>query len=270
MNRSRTGARVAAAACALAFLVAACGSDDDSADTADETTTTAADASTTTAADGSSTTEGDGSTTTEGDAPAEGRDPAEAEAIIEAVNLTIDDFADGWEAEEQGEDDSEDDIDSCFTTVDLEATTVAEGETPQFSAETAEGEGQIVNMRTVVLDSVETAEAVVAEVGTNQFAGCATDGFLSSFNEGGGDVTVELEPSPDDPPLAEESVGVVGAIQGTLADGTPVDGLVDLHVFRTADVVSMTLVADFGNVAFEDTLTGLYTEIATRHAAEVS
>jgi hypothetical protein len=271
MPLPRTAARVLAGACALTLVLAACGGDDDSADTTDETTETTAAESTTTAADGSSTTEADGSSTTEADGPTGGRDEAEAQEIVDAINLTIDDFADGWTAEEQPEDgDDEGELDSCFTGVDVNETAVVEQETPQFSAETGDGTGQIVNMQTVVFDSVETAEAVVAETASNQFNGCAEDLFLTSFNTDGGSVEVDLEQSADEPPLTEESVGITGAITGTAPDGTALEGLVDLHVFRTADVVSFTLVLDLGDVAFEDTLQGLYTEIATRHAANVT
>ncbi len=270
MSLPSTGARVLAAACALTFLAAAC-SDDDGADDAATTETTAADASTTAADSSTVDPSPDDSSTTEADAPASGRDPAEAAAIVEAINLTLDDFADGWSATERPADVEEgDELDSCFREVDVEASAIVEGETPQFSVEVGEGDGQVVNMQTVVFDSVETAEAAMAETATNQFSGCAEDLFLRSFNEGGGDVSVDLEQSADDPALTDESVGITGALVGTMADGTVIDGRVDLHVFRTADVVSSTLVVDFGDVAFEDTLEGLYAEIASRHAAEVS
>jgi hypothetical protein len=268
MHLTRTRTRLAVAVCAAGLLVAACGGDDDSADTVDEPSeeTTAS----TAAPEGDTSTSEAEPTTASTEAAPAGRPEDEAEAIIEAINLSIDDFAEGWVADEDAGDDQEgDELDSCFE-IDVESVTVADDETPQFSVETPDGRGQLVNMQTVVFDSAETAEAVVAETATNQFTGCAADLFLASLNQGGGEVTVDLSPAADEPPLTEESVGIVGAISGTLADGSTVDGLVDLHVFRTADVVSFTLVVDLGDVAFEDTLTGIYQEIATRHAANVT
>jgi hypothetical protein len=267
MNVPRVGTRVLAAACALSLLVAACGDDGDD-ETADETTetTAAADESTTTAAE-----EPDESTTTSdpvsGDDSGDGTegDP-DAVALAERINLTIDDFAEGWTEQPAEDDDGGANIDDCFVETDIESVTVGEAETGTFSVEVDETSGQLVTMQTVVLDTADTASALVGEVGGDAFGPCVEDVMMQSFGDG---ATATVAFQADAPPLTEESVGIVGSVSVPGEDGTTVDGLVDLHVFRTGGVISFTATIDIGDTAFEGTLTELYTVIAQRHATEV-
>ncbi|HEV7720964.1 MAG TPA: hypothetical protein VGO60_06755, partial [Iamia sp.] len=191
MDLNRTWVRVLAGVCALTFVVAACGGDDDEADTSDDTEETTA--TTETTADTTESTEAEETTASEpeeettaseaGEAGEEG-DP-EAVAVAEAINLTIDDFAEGWVEEEHSDDDGDDDIDQCFTTADIEATTLGEVETGSFSAETPDGQGgQAVSMQTVVFDTPDTATAVLAEVATDEFAACAQGLLAEDSAEG--------------------------------------------------------------------------------------
>ncbi len=268
MNRALT--RALAGAGALALLFAACGGDgdDDAATTtttAVETTTTAPEETTTSAPGNFGTAE---TTETTGDVG----DADEAVALAQSINLTIDDFAEGW-TEEPADEDEEDEIDACFTTVDLPASTVGKAATGDFSVSSPDGSsGQVVSMQTVVFDSPATATAVVAEVGTDAFADCVASVAETGASDEGSEATLTLVPQVDDPPLAEESLGLSGALSATLPDGTPIQSLVDLHVIRTAEVVSMTLTLDIGDTgsgSFEDTLTGLFSVIADRHATHV-
>ncbi|HMJ76171.1 MAG TPA: hypothetical protein VK507_09365 [Iamia sp.] len=272
MDLNRSWVRVLAGACALTFLVAACGDDDDSADTSDDTEETTA--STEAPDDSTESTEADETTasepeeeTTTSEADDEG-DP-EAVAVAEAINLTIGDFAEGW-VEQEPADEGDDDIDQCFTTVDIEASTLGEAETPSFSAETPDGQGgQAVSMQTVVFDTPDTATAVLSDVATEEFAACA-QGILAEDSAEG--TAVALAPTIDDPPLAEESVGVAGAIEIPGPDGTVQPAEVDLHAIRTGSVVSFTFTLDIGETpesGFQQTLAELYTVIAARQAAEV-
>jgi len=274
MIRTRPVRRALAGACALTLLFAACGDDDDSADTdesAEETTesTEAADESTDSEPEEETTaSEPEEETTTSEAGDGEG-DP-EAVATAEAINLTIDDFAEGWVEEESDESESDDDFDECFTTVDIDGTTVGEAETPSFTAETADGQGgQAVSMQTVVFDSPETATAVLAEVATPEFAACTQQGLTEDSTEG---TAASLTPQVDDPPLAEESVGLAGVIEIPAEDGATQQGLADLHAIRTGAVASFTFTIDIGETpdsAFQQTLAELYTVIADRQAAEV-
>jgi len=274
MDLNRTWVRVLAGACALTFLAAACGDDDDSADTIDDTEETTE--STEATDDSTESTEAEETTesepeeeTTTSEAEGEGEGDPEAVAVAEAINLTLGDFADGW-VEEPSDDDEQSDIDECFATVDIEATTLGEAETPSFSAETPDGQGgQAVSMQTIVFDTPDTATTVLSEVATEEFATCAQDLLAEGSAEG---TTVELVPTIDDPPLAEESVGLAGAVGLPGEDGTTQPAQVDLHAIRTGPVVSFTFTLDIGATpesGFQQTLAELYTVIAGRQAAEV-
>ncbi|QYG94845.1 hypothetical protein HC251_22055 [Iamia sp. SCSIO 61187] len=267
MNVPRVGTRVLAAACALSLLVTACGDDGDD-DAAEETTetTAAADGSTTAAAD-----EPEESTTTSdpvsGDGSGDGTegDP-EAVALAERINLTIDDFAEGWTEQPAEDDDGGANIDDCFVETAIESVTVGEAETGTFSVDVDATSGQVISMQTVVVDSAETASALLDEVAGDAFGPCVEDVMTESFGDG---ATATVGFQADDPSLTEESVGLVGSVSVPGDDGATVDGLVDLHVFRTGEVISFTATLDIGDTAFEETLTELYTVIADRHATEV-
>ncbi len=268
MTLPRTATRALAGVCALTLLFAACGGDDDEGSDTDDTeettaSTEAADESTEPASDETTASEPEEESTT-----SEGEGDPEAVAVAEAVNLTIGDFADGW-VEEEPADDGSDDLDECFATVDIEATTVGEAETPTFSAATPDGQGgQVASMQTVVFDSPDTATAVLSEVSSPEFATCAQE-LMTQSAEG---TEAALSPVVDDPPLGEESVGIAGAARLPASDGSTQDARIDLHAIRTAQVVSFTVTFDVGTTpapAFEQTLAELYTLIAGRQAAEV-
>jgi hypothetical protein len=269
MHLHRTGMRALAGVCALTMLLAACGDDEDSADTSDDTeqtTTEAADETTesTVAEDETTASEPEDETTT---SEAEDGDP-EAVAVAEAINIKLEDLAEGW-VEEESDDSEEDNFSECFTTVDVVATTVGEAETPNFSVETPDGQGgQAITMQTVVFDSPETATAVLAEVATPEFAACTQESLTSETVEG---TTAALTPVVDDPPVAEESVGLAGVVEIPADDGSTQQGSVDLHAIRTGAVASFTFTLDIGETpdsAFQQTLAELYSLIADRQAAE--
>lgn len=276
MDLTRTGVRALAGACALTLLFAACGGDDDSAETVDEPTeqTTADEATTTEAADEATTTAPDETTTTveepddSGDGSGDGTegDP-DAVALAQRINLTIDDFADGWTETPAEDDDGGANIDDCFVETDIEAVTVGEAETGTFSIETAEGEpGQLVTMQTVVLDSADTAGAILAEAGGDAFITCAQDLFVEGFGEGS---SVTLSVLADDPPYTEDSFGLAGDIVLPTSTGEPAYGVMDLHLFRTGEVISFTATLDLADIGIEATLGELYPVVADRHATEL-
>jgi hypothetical protein len=273
MDLTRTRVRALVAACAVALLVtAACGDDDDSADTGDDTeqSTESTDAESTesTEAEEETTASEPEEETTTSEAEEEGN--PEAVATAEAINLTIDDFAEGWvEEEDSSEENGEDDFDQCFTTIDLASVTLGEAESPTFSAELPDGQsGQVVGMKTVVFDTPESATAALTELATQDFANCTQSGITGSEVEG---VQASLTAYGDEPPISEQSVGVAGSIQIPGEDGEDQQGRLDLHAIRTGNIASFTLTLDIGetpSTAFEQTLTELYTVIAERQAAE--
>lgn len=271
MIRTPMVRRALAGACALTLLLAACGDDDDAgSDEGTEETTESTEAETTASEpeeEETTASEPEEETTT---SEAEEGDP-EAVATAEAINLTIDDFAEGWvEEEDSSEGNEEDDFDECFTTIDLAGVTVGEAETPTFSAELPDGSGgQVVAMQTVVFDTPESAMAAQTELATQEFANCTQAGITGSEVEG---VQASLTPTADEPPVGEQSVGVAGSVSIPGEGGETQQGKLDLHAIRTAQVVSFTLTLDIGETpdsGFEQTLAELYTVIAERQAAEV-
>lgn len=274
MDVTRTGWRALAGACALTLLFAACGGDDDGAETVDESTTEAAADPTTTEADEPATTEAaDETTTTEAEEPDDTGDDSgdgtegdpEAVALAERINLTIDDFAEGWTEQPATDDDGGGDIDDCFVDTPIEAVTVGEAETGTFSIEPDGDTGQLVTMQTVVLDSAATATAILAEAGGDAFLTCVQDTLAEGLGDG---AEVSLAVLPDDPAYTEESFGLAGDVV-LPTGGEPVYGAMDLHLFRTAEVVSFTATIDIGDIGLEATLGELYPVVAGRHAAEV-
>lgn len=279
MDLTRTVARALAGACALTLLVTACGGDtDDSADVVDTPTTEAADQTTesTEAPDETTTTVvDDGATTTEADPPDDGPDGGsgdgtegdpDAVALAQRINLTIDDFDDGWTESPAEDDDSGRTIDECFLGTDLEGDQVGEAETGSFAYEPDAASAQIVTMQTVVLDSPETAGAVFDEFTGEAFVGCAADVMGSSFGDGGAvDVSLRI----DDPAWTEDSAGLVGDVTIPNGDGAAFTGAVDLHILRTAEVVSFTATIDVGVDAIEGLLGQILATVADRHATEV-
>lgn len=272
MDLTRTRVRALAGACALTLLFAACGGDDDgSAETVEPTEeTTEADATTTEPVEDETTTEPaedeTTTTTTEAGGEEEPEGDPDAVALAERINLTIDDFADGWTETPASEDDDDSSLDDCFVETDIASVTVGEAESGTFSLEAGERSGQLVTMQTVVTDSAESAEALLAEAGAEAFITCAQDLFVAGFGEG---ASSSLAVRPDDPPYTEESFGLAGDLVLPAPDGSQTFGAMDLHLFRTGEVVTFTATLDLGDVGLEATLGELYPVIAERHATEL-
>ncbi|HEV7720965.1 MAG TPA: hypothetical protein VGO60_06760 [Iamia sp.] len=267
MPLSRTAVRALAGACALTLVLAACGGDtEDSAEVVDDhdRTTEAVDETTASTADDDSTiTATDETTTTEADDGTEG-DP-DAVALAQRVNLTLDDLDETWTEDPAAADDGSPTIDDCFVETDIETVTVGRAKTGTFAYEPSDDAVQLVTMQTVVLDGPETATALVAEFGGDAFATCASGVLRDSFGEGG-EATLALR--PDEPAWTEESTGLVGDLTIPNGDST-FSGVADLHILRTAEVVSFTATVDVGDVGIEGLLGQIYATVAERHATEV-
>lgn len=265
----RTLTRSFAGGLALALLFTAC-SDDGDDEGSDDTTTTEAQESTTTAAEEPTTTaadddEDDTSTTEADDSGDEGEGDPDAIALAESINLTIDDFAPGWEAE-PSEDDGPGSFNDCFVENPIRELSTGRAESPTFSIDASPESGQLVTMQTVVFDSPETAETITAEAQGDAFATCTTDGLVGNLGDG---AEGQLELVVDDPQVTDESFGLAGAVS-IPSDAGSSQGLIDVHVFRTQNVISFVATVDIGETGeFESTLTGLYATIADRHAANV-
>ncbi len=262
MTLHRSVRRALAAAFALTLLVAACGGDDDSPDDASETTAAPA------ASDESTTTTGDDEEPTDSSEPdEEGSDDAEAQALAESMNLTLDDFenlGEGWE-EEAAEDD-DDEMNECFQDVDIDAVERAEADSPDFSF-TQDEQAQFVQSTTLVVDEEASGEAVIAEIGTNQFAGCAEDALIAAAKKDG--VTIEsggFEPIEDEAGRGDEGVALAGDIVIVGPDGSESQGQLAYYFIRTGTVVTGVSILDIGGLGLQETLTELLDVVVERQA----
>ncbi len=260
---SRARLRALAAALALVLVVAACGSDGDSdAAVVDDDPTTEADDDPTTIEDDANTTEADPTTTTE-----DAGDPAEAEALAEAVVLDEDDFTDEWTAEEPTDD--ADEFGDCVSDVDLDAELEAEVDSLEFS-QSAPPVQIGVSSTGLVFPDEETATALVDEVGSKRFAGCVLDGLVASFEEDGATVAdADLNPAPGALTVGDQTSTLNGSFSLEIDDGTTVDGELSLSVIRTGAVVTGFSVFDLGDTRFAEVVDEVAGVIGDKHEAEL-
>ncbi len=211
-----TATSTAGAALVVLALLSGCSTRGDAAP-AEPTTTVAAEATTTTEADaGTPTTdpvEEPVDDPVEPDEPVEPVEPDEgsldgdveaARARAAAVNLTIDDLPVGWTAEPAVEE-VETVVSTC-TINGTDADLVAKAGSDRFSL-VRDGGGLALETSTGVLDGESVASALMSELGSDEFAACATGQLLSA--EG---VTVDgaLAPSDALPELGDEVVALQG------------------------------------------------------------
>jgi hypothetical protein len=191
--------RFAPLAIALSLVFAACGTtgDDDSADT---TTTTKATSSSTT-----TTTESSTSTTV--DVLLE-----EAQAMAETVDITIDDFPDGWESAPHQDDPDPDLITTC-SEFDLEDASLAVHETEDFSiGDLSANDGQSIQISTRAFVDEETATSILDVIPEDDFIACANDELEKTF--GVGSVEGEVEAREFDG-IGDQTEGFSGELEVT-------------------------------------------------------
>jgi hypothetical protein len=294
----RGATRTLAVAGALALLLGACGSDDDSAEVVDAPPSTAAE-STTTAED-----DGDEDTTTTADEEPddadddldddaddpddaddtdddpddadEDRDDADEEptgsaddqSLAEAVTLTEDDFTAEWTSTED-DDDDDDGLRDCFTDPELETVQEAEFLSPNFGQE--EGANLIaVSSIGLVVSDAESAEALLDEVLTNRWAGCALDQLVAGFEESGATVRdSDLTPAPDVAGVAEQSAVLNGFFSVDAGPETTLEGDVSLRFIRTGEVITGITVLAYGDTEFAAVVDQTTEIVGDKHAAEV-
>lgn len=266
MSKHRAALRAVVAACVLTALVAACGGDDGSADAPETTAPTTAAPTTEDASDATTTTVTEDGPSGE-EEPEEPDDP-EALARAESVIFTADDFAEGWVAEPPDTDEDEDDITECFRDVDADEVTLAEVESDTFNLDGEDGASTLgVSSTGVVFVDEASAEAVLAEVATNAFAGCALDLLLSGFEDSGLEVEdADLSPAPGAGSVGEETAVLNGFF--VVTDGSEsIEGELSLWFARTGDVVSVFNVFGIGDTVFAPTVDEAASFMADKHAA---
>ncbi|WCO66759.1 hypothetical protein PO878_19900 [Iamia majanohamensis] len=271
MTQSRPCLRLAAAALALVLVVAACSDDGD--DDAEATTTTQAEETTTTAADDAGDEGSDDTTddTTDDDGGDEGDDDADpdAEATAESVILVASDFRSDWTSEAPTPDGEE--LLDCVSDQDVDEVLEAEVDSDEFSLADATGDNVLGASSTgLVMADEEAATALLDEIGTNQFAGCALDQLVDGFEEDGATVIdADLSPAGDAYGVGDQSVTLNGFFSIEGDDGSTVDGELSLTMVRTGEVVTGVSVFGIGETSFPATTDEVVGVIADRHEAEL-
>jgi hypothetical protein len=215
--------RLAAFAVALTLVLAACGTTGD--DEGDDTTTTTA--ATTESSESTESTES--TTTTE---PVDD----DAQERAEAVDITLDDFPEGWESAPHEESDEEDLITTC-SDFDLESLTIAEYFTDDFTlGDLSANDGQSIEIGTRVFEDEQTATDIVSVIPEDDFIACSNDELESSFGIG------SVEGEVDDrvfTGIGDQTEGFSGQILVTDSDsGEQVPLTVAFVAIRTGDLVT--------------------------------
>lgn len=255
-SRSRRATRsVLAVAIAGSLLLAACGSS--GGDDADDTTTTEASTETTEATD----------TTAADD---EGEGDADAQARAEAIDLTVSDFPDGWEAVDvDDEEDAESPLDACDPSFSDDSTEVASFRDEDFTlGDVDAGDGTNVTVETKVFTSEDDASAAIAPFGDPEVLVCVDEILKEQFGGSDGN-TIEGEFSADEYPatLVDESVSASADYLITATDGSTQRLLVAVLLLRTGDLASQVLILSVGESLDPADVQGAITRLEELQAA---
>jgi hypothetical protein len=233
--------RFAPFAIALTLVLAACGTtgDDESGDT---TTTTEAEKS-------STTSETTAPTTTEPEVD------EEAQARAEAVDVTLDDFPEGWEASPHEVDEDEDLITQC-SEFDLEELSLAVYNTDDFSiGDLSANDGQSMQLGTRVFEDEETATSILDVMPADDFIACANQELESTFGEGSVEGAVEARQFEG---IGDQTEGFSGQLEVTdSTTGEAVTLQVAFVAIRTGDLVTGLTALGVGQLLDTDVLDDL-------------
>jgi len=233
--------RFAPFAIALTLVLAACGTtgDDESGDT---TTTTEAKES-------STTSETTASTTTEPEVD------EEAQARAEAVEVTLDDFPEGWESSPHEVDEDEDLITQC-SEFDLEELSLGVYNTDDFSiGDLSANDGQSMQLGTRVFEDEETATSILDVMPTDDFIACANQELETNFGEGSVEGAVEARQFEG---IGDQTEGFSGQLEvADSATGETVTLQVAFVAIRTGDLVTGLTAVGVGQLLDTDVLDDL-------------
>jgi hypothetical protein len=232
----RTTRSVLAAALVGSLLLAACGSSggDDADDEA--TTTVATDEST--------------PTTEAGDEGDEGDEAVDEDALAraEAIDLTVSDFPDGWEAVPVEDEDVESPLDACDPSFTDDSTELAAFRDDDFVLGDLDvGDGTNVAVETKVFTSEDDAVAAIAPFGDEAVLACVDEALKGQFGADGAN-TIEGEFTADDYPstLVDETVAASAEYTITGSDGSTQQLLVAVLLLRTGDLATQLLILSVG------------------------
>ncbi|HEX2576560.1 MAG TPA: hypothetical protein VHK88_09450, partial [Aquihabitans sp.] len=151
---------------------------------------------------------------------------------VQRINLTIDDLPEGWVAEAPIEEVTS--VVTECTEYGVDENVVAKAASDRFSLIVDQG-GLGLDTTSGYLESVETAEMLMGELGSTDFADCATEQLLSA--EG---VTVEGQLNQFDgmPELGDEVVALQGDFAMSDTSGASVQLSAIIVAIRTDQVIT--------------------------------
>jgi hypothetical protein len=223
-----------------ALLLGACSSSGGE-DEAEDTTTTEAEETTTTEAEETTTTE------------AEVDEDAMARA--EMVDLTVDDFPEGWTAEPSDTSDDDDaGISDCAPVMADDSAVLARYDTDDFTTGDLDaGDGTNFAASTKVFVDEDAAQAVLDPFSEPDVIACIDEELKKVFGDGTG-TDIEGEMAEDDLDVGTDAAE---GISGEYVVPTP-DGELPLNVavllFRTGDIATMVTLLSVGSSLDPSTL----------------
>ncbi|CAN5538286.1 hypothetical protein BH10ACT1_BH10ACT1_42510 [soil metagenome] len=229
----RRGVAVAATAAAMVLSLGSCSSTGRSdADRPPGASTTIARRTTTT---GSTAVEPDPTTTTVVVRPdvepvVEDLDLDAARARLEGINLTIDDLPEGWTADPPLEE-VDTVVDQCTTNGD---GVLVRAPSDRFSLIDGTG-GLGLDTSSGYLDSEVTADALMGELGTEDFADCATEMLLTAEGVSFEGALAQVEEVPE---LGDDAVALQGDFAITDTEGTTAHLSAIVVAIRTDQVIT--------------------------------
>lgn len=258
----RTSHRTLAGVVAVAFalLISACGaSGGNDADKDEKTTTTAAEKETT-------TTEAPTTTAPDDEDDDEDGGDAEAQARADSVDLTVEDFGEGWELIPAEEDEGPSGIEQCDETsaADEALATHTSGDFSIGDFNT--DDGVQVRIKTKVFPDEDTASAALDVFADDVVIACVDDLFKAQFT-GAGTIEGDMTPQDYGDTTADEAVAVAGEYTVTTPDGTEVPLVVAVAVLRTGDVATQIQVTGVGPMIGETDLDGMIAKVEELQAA---
>lgn len=228
---------VGAFAITAALLLGACGtsSGNDADKKSDDTSTEATD------------TNSDGTNTDEPTTSSDTNDEAQARA--DAVDLTVSDFPDGWEANPPEPDDPNNPLSTCDPSFDdANDTSIATHETDQFSIGSLDsGNGAQFSAETKVFESADDATTAVDPFTDQDVIDCIDETLKGLFGDGQG-ATVSGQLTHDSGDIgADQAERLVADYTINADDGSSADVSIGIIAIRTDDIATLVTAMAVGD-----------------------
>jgi hypothetical protein len=232
-----------------ALLLGACGTSggSDADKKSDDTSTEATDTNSDTSSDVSSDVSSDGTDT---DEPTSSDTNDDAQARADAVDLTVSDFPDGWEASPPEPEDPDNPLAKCDPSFAEENdTSIASHKTDQFSIGSIdEGNGAQFSAETKVFESETDAKAAIDPLTEPDVISCLDRTLKELFGDGQ-DATVTGELTHDSGDIgADQAEQLIADYTIEANDGSSAQVSVGILAIRTGDIATMATGLGIGDM----------------------